>query len=105
MDSDYGGVIPFDIRVAEQHPISVLPYYSSPAASENGIHKRYAPENRIKYGGPEARYARACPIEYAAYVLKWMVPAILLIPFFMLLVLGVPARWNVSGDTVYPKKM
>lgn len=85
LDPDYGGVIPFDITVAERDPESVLPYYWSPAARVNGLHKAYEPENRVRYGGPEARYARACPIERAAYALKWTVPALLLLPFPLLI--------------------
>lgn len=105
LDADYGGVIPFGIRVAEQHPESVLPYYWSPAASENSIHELYAPENRVKYGGPEVRYGRACPIEYAAYVLKWVIPAVLFLPFFSLFVFGVTARRNASAATLNSERM
>ena len=80
LDPDYGGVIPFDIAQAEADPESVLPYYWSEAARNNAIHLRYAPENDVRYGGPEARYARACPIETAAYALKWLLPVLLLLP-------------------------
>lgn len=80
LDPDYGGVIPLDIRTAERNPASVLPYYWSSAARENGIHEVYAAPNRVKYGGPEARYARACPIESASYVAKWLVPVLMLVP-------------------------
>jgi hypothetical protein len=79
LDADYGGVIPFDIVQAEQNPSSVLPHYWSEAARHNRIHETYAPENRVKYGGPEARYARACPIESLAYILKWAGPALMLL--------------------------
>lgn len=85
LDADYGGVIPFDIHTAERDPSSVLPYYWSPAARANSLHELYEPENEIRYGGPEARYARACPIERVAYVLKWAVPALLLLPFPLLI--------------------
>lgn len=80
LDSDYGGVIPFGIEVAERDPESVLPYYWSPAAAEAHIYRRYAPANFVRYGGPEARYARACPIESMAYWLKWIIPGLLLMP-------------------------
>ncbi len=81
LDPDYGGVIPFSIDEAEQEPESVLPFYWSPAARKNRIDVAYAPLNEVRYGGPEARYPRACPIEYTAYALKWMVPALLMLPF------------------------
>ena len=78
LDADYGAVIPFDLAQAEQNPESVIPHYWSQAAIDNEIHELYAPKNRLKYGGPEARYARACPIENIAYLLKWLTPFILL---------------------------
>jgi len=85
LDADYGAVIPFDIAEAEQDPDSVIPHYWSSAAQENRIHELYAPpSNRVSYGGPSARYARACPIESAAYVLKWAIPFLLLIPLPLL---------------------
>ena len=86
LDADYGGVIPFDIAAAERDPASVTPYYWSEAAHENEIHELYAPENTVRYGGPEARYARACHIEKAAYALKWAVPLALLAPILFMLV-------------------
>ena len=61
LDADYGGVIPFDIAQAERDPDSVIAHYWSAAARENRIHEAFAPANRVKYGGPEARYARAVP--------------------------------------------
>ena len=79
LDPDYGGVVPFGISEAEQDPASVLPYYWSSAARENRIDKLYAPKNRVKYGGPEARFARACRIEVIAYVLKWIIPSLLIL--------------------------
>lgn len=88
LDADYGGVIPFDIAQAERDPDSVIPYYWSAAAQENRIHEVYAPENSVKYGGPEARYARACPIETVAYVLKWAAPFLMLIPMPLLLLIS-----------------
>jgi hypothetical protein len=77
LDPDYGAVIPFSISDAERDPASVLPYYWSDAAMENGIHWAYAPENRLKLGGPYARYPRACRVEVAAYILKWALPLLL----------------------------
>jgi len=88
LDADYGGVIPFDIARAERDPSAVIAYYWSDVARENGIHELYAPENSVKYGGPEARYARACPIEKIAYVLKWAAPILMLMPMLLLLVAG-----------------
>jgi len=80
LDPDYGAVIPFGLAEAEKNPESVLPHYWSPAARENRIDRLYATPNEVKYGGPEVRYARACPIETAAYVFKWAVPLVLLLP-------------------------
>jgi len=80
LDADYGGVIPFDIETAQRDPEATLEYYWSDAARKNRIYEAYGGENHVKYGGPEARYARACPIEHVAYVLKWAVPAGMLLP-------------------------
>jgi len=78
LDPDYGGVIPFDIGEAEKDPESVLDFYWSKAARNNRIDAVYAPSNELRIGGPRARFARACPIEYVAYVLKWLVPLLLI---------------------------
>ncbi len=76
LDPDYGGVIPYDLMTAEKDPDGVLDHYWSAAARTNGIHRLYAPDNEIKYGGPEVRYPRACRIETVAYVLKWLIPVL-----------------------------
>ena len=34
----------------------------------------------VSFGGPNARWGRACPIERVAYILKWLLPAILILP-------------------------
>lgn len=81
LDPDYGGVIPFDLARAEANPKSVLQHYWSPAAEQNRLDRLFLPkDNSIKLGGVRARYARACPIERVAYVLKWLLPALLGIP-------------------------
>ncbi len=85
LDPDYGGVIPFSIAEAEKNPEAVLPFYWSAAAHNNRIDVLYAPYNRVKYGGPEARFARACPIERVAYALKWWIPVLLIASFPLLL--------------------
>lgn len=75
LDPDYGGVVPFDLDTAEKNPASVIPYYWSPAIVENNMARLYGSENNgVKYGGPEARFGRACKIEQAAYLLKWIAP-------------------------------
>ena len=83
LDPDYGGVIPYSIELAERAPSGVLQHYWSDAATINRIDHAYAPDNRVSYGGPEARFGRACPIESAAYVIKWAFPAVLLIPLLL----------------------
>ena len=74
LDPDYGGVIPYSIETAERDPAAVLDHYWSDAATVNRIDVVYAPDNEVRYGGPDTRYARACPIERAAYALKWPLP-------------------------------
>jgi hypothetical protein len=81
LDPDYGGVIPFDLAEAQSRPQDVLSYYWSDAARQNGIDELYGPDgNALRLGGVRARYARACPIEKAAYAVKWLGPLLLLLP-------------------------
>ena len=35
----------------------------------------------VSFGGPNARWGRACPIERLAYILKWLLPVVLFLPF------------------------
>lgn len=80
LDPDYGGVIPFDLTRAEADPGSVLDHYWSPAARQNRLDRLFeATGNDLRYGGAAARYPRACPIETAAYALKWLLPMLLLL--------------------------
>ncbi len=79
LDPDFGGVIPFGIDVAEKSPADTLIYYWSTAATERRLDLAYATPNRLKLGGVEARYGRACYIEELAYILKWFVPLLMLI--------------------------
>ncbi|MEL7537990.1 MAG: hypothetical protein AAFM91_13145 [Pseudomonadota bacterium] len=92
LDPDYGGVIPYDIAQAEKNPAAVLSYYWSDAAQQNRIDATYEPENEVRYGGPEARYARACPIETLAYVFKWAMPLLLILLWPASLLLPGPRR-------------
>lgn len=80
LDPDYGGVVPYDIEEAERDPRRVLEHYWSPAAENRRLDRLYGSENSVTYGGPRARYARACPIESAAYVAKWAIPVAMLLP-------------------------
>jgi hypothetical protein len=42
----------------------------------------------VSIGGPNARWGRACPIERLAYILKWLLPGILVLPFLVWVVAG-----------------
>lgn len=80
LDPDYGGVIPFDHEQAQKAPERVLPYYwNQDIVLERNLLANYATDNTFKPGGVEARYGRACYIEHAAYVLKWLAPLLLLL--------------------------
>ena len=84
LDADYGGVIPFDIHTAERSPSSVLRYYWRAAARDAGLDAYFdAASNETKYGGRNARYARACLLERAAYAAKWLLPGALVIPLLV----------------------
>lgn len=86
LDPDYGGVVPFDIGTAERDPASVIPYYWNDQIVRRSAWLLYGPEdNEVTLGGPAARWARACTIERAAYVLKWLLPAVLLLSGVLLL--------------------
>lgn len=79
LDPDYGGVIPFDLARAEADPASVIPYYWNDQIRARGAWRLFGPEgNEVKLGGPTARWSRACVIEEAAYVAKWLLPVLLL---------------------------
>ena len=94
LDPDYGGVLPFDIETAQANTDQILEYYWSDVASVNRIDRAYLPaHNKVKLGGPEARYARACKIETAAYWLKWGIPVLLLM---CALVLGMISRHTTA---------
>lgn len=95
LDPDYGGAVPFDLKTAEKNPESVIPHYWSPAIVRNNMARLYGPENNgIKYGGPDARFGRACKIERAAYLLKWLGPAMLTLVWGIFLVGGRRKRQN-----------
>lgn len=84
LDPDYGGVVPFGLEQAELNPASVVPYYWNDAIVRRNMFNSYGPDgNKTKYGGPEVRWKRACPIEQIAYVLKWSLPFLLLLPWAM----------------------
>jgi hypothetical protein len=79
LDPDYGGAVPFDLKTAEKNPASVIPHYWSPAIVRNNMARLYAPENNtISYGGVDARFERACKIEVASYLIKWLAPSALI---------------------------
>jgi hypothetical protein len=97
LDPDFGGVIPYDIKHAEANPPDVLQYYWGTAASERRVDKLFYPDgNELRYGGPEARYRRACPIESVAYVLKWAIPVALIIPFLVLAALRAKGKASIN---------
>lgn len=82
LDPNFGGVVPFDLEQAERDPLAVLPYYWSDAARTRRIQEHYAADgNFVYYGGPGARYGRAYPIERVAYLMKWVLPLLLMAPF------------------------
>ncbi len=81
LDPDYGGAIPFDLARAEAEPRAVLPYYWNDQARRRNLYAVFSPANNsISYGGPSARWGRACLIERVAYLLKWLLPILLLLP-------------------------
>ena len=84
LDPDYGGVIPFGLSEAEKNPQSVIPYYWNSAVVDLNMFPAYGPEyNTIRYGGPEARFGRACYIETATYIVKWAFPVGLVLLWFV----------------------
>lgn len=74
LDPDFGGVIPYDIKVAEADPAGTLSYYWSDAAQDRRLDLAYASDNEVRFGGVEARFGRACRIEYLSYLFKWLIP-------------------------------
>lgn len=81
LDPDYGAAIPFDLETAERAPAEVIPYYWNDQVLKRRLFTLFGAEkNEIRYGGPSARWGRACSIESWAYFLKWLLPLLLLLP-------------------------
>ena len=79
LDPDYGVTIP--LGVEEVSPQAVAPYYARYAGTRNeGVAEVYSRPS-VRYGGTEARWARKCPIEKVLYGMKWLLPALLLLPW------------------------
>ncbi len=83
LDPDYGAAIPFDLAQAEAQPETVIPYYWNNQVVSRNLFRSFAPaKNKIRYGGPDVRWGRVCVIEKIAYILKWLLPLLLLLPGF-----------------------
>jgi len=83
LDPDYGGAIPFDLDAAENDPLSVVPFYWNAQVSQRRMFELFDESgNEVNFGGPQARWGRACRIESIAYLLKWLLPVLLLAPYF-----------------------
>lgn len=79
LDPDYGGVVPYGLAEAESDPAGVLRHYWTSVAEQRRVDELFEPEgNSVLYGGPEARWGRAYPIERVAYASKWAVPLVLI---------------------------
>ncbi len=86
LDPDYGAVIPFSIAQAEKAPESVIPYYWNDQVVRRQAYRVFdAQDNKVMIGGPSARWKRACPIEQVAYLLKWLLPGVLVFSGVLLL--------------------
>jgi len=80
LDPDYGGVIPHELNEVEASPDKVLSYYWNDQMRNREAYLLFSSEaNRATYGGPEIRWGRVCVIEQATYVLKWLLPILLML--------------------------
>ncbi len=86
LDPDYGAVIPFSIAQAEKAPESVIPYYWNDQVVRRQAFRVFdAQDNKVMIGGPSVRWKRACPAEQVAYLLKWLLPGVLVFSGVLLL--------------------
>lgn len=79
IDPDYGVTTPHSIAELRSDPSLAAPYYGE-LAKKFGIQQTFGGAIDVKYGGPEVRWARVCPIEQAAYIAKWVFPIALIVP-------------------------
>ncbi len=93
IDPDYGVIMKHDIHEIEQRPDMIAPYYREKGHSEGEIKELIAAfseeENKIyntvsDYHGKERFYKYH--IEYVFYILKWMLPMVLLTPYCLFLI-------------------
>lgn len=103
LDPDFGLAFPYQLkgseRYPERYPRVVEAFFKEYpdkkiVVSQDG-EERVRPErlykvtgHRVRYGGPEIRWGRACPIERAAYILKWLLPFLLFLPLALYVLLS-----------------
>lgn len=86
LDPDYGVVIPFSLSEIEANPEVVMPYYLAESYSDelaSALVNYYGPEGNILFPEDGARSYSIPKIwwtEYFAYILIWVIPAILIFP-------------------------
>lgn len=79
-DPDYGALIPYPISVVERNPQIIRRYYRTGSAPIDALTRIYGPQGNREWTVPEYFYSRFYYAEYAAYVLKWLIPILLLLP-------------------------
>jgi hypothetical protein len=86
LDPDFGGVVPFGINIAEKSPASVIPYYWNSSIKDRKMYQLFDTKgNIVRYGGTDVRFARACLIERISYILKWIIPILMILIWAILL--------------------
>lgn len=82
-DPDYGTVIPHPVAVIERNPEVVRSYYRMPFVDERTLVLLtgfYGPEGNREWTIPQYFYHKIYYAEHAAYVLKWLLPLLLILP-------------------------
>ena len=80
LDPDYRAYMAHDLDTLRQRPELLRAAYAHNKKGHDGVGWMYVQhEPRLVYGGPEARHPKGCVIEEVAYVLKWAIPAVLLV--------------------------
>lgn len=91
-DPDYGVVMPYDIKTIENNSKLIIPYYSKAGVNNELIAKLVSfydinnPTEKATHYQRSDNYStwRGRALEIGLYILKWLIPVLLILPFIYL---------------------